>query len=155
MMDLDHEQAIELVSFTQEVRDILTPRFGSAAATEHGRVATCVRAATDAHEPHCLHAHRLVFPGLDPVNLDLVASDNIRFSGFHEAHRGFAWPGQYLYSESPTGECQVAPAPRRLPRQLLRTLMARQIGADGLADWQAHPRPDVVAASRRRLTSAA
>lgn len=152
MLDLDSEGAEELVDFTRTVRARQT-MFGyePGAITEHGRVATCVHAVTEAHEPHCLHAHRLLFPAEPTVDLRLVASDVQAFPDSLAAFHGFDWPGQYLYSEAADGSCSLAKAPRRLPRQLLRRLVAHRRGIDQAADWRAHPGLAVVEAGRRRL----
>jgi hypothetical protein len=152
MLDLDSESAAELAEFTQRVRIRQAMRgYESGAITEHGRVATCVHAVTEAHEPHCLHAHRLLFPGEPAVDLRPVASNVQAYPDSKAAFHGFDWPGQYLYSEAADGSCTLARAPRRLPRQLLRRLVAHRLGVDEAADWQTHPELAVVEAGRRRL----
>jgi hypothetical protein len=152
MLDLDNEAAEELAEFTGRVRAVLVAHaYAPAAITEHGRVAACVHALTAAHEPHCLHAHRLLFPGIPRVDLGLLASNVQSFGDFRAAHRSFNWPGQYLYSESPDGTCEIARAPWRIPRQALRRLVARSLGIEAAADWQSLPRLEIVEAGRRRL----
>jgi hypothetical protein len=152
MLDLDSKGAEELIEFTKTLRALQEVRgYEPGAVTEHGRVATCVHAVTEAHEPHCLHAHRLLFPGEPAVDLRLVASDVRDYPNSGAAFHGFDWPGQYLYSEAADGSCSLAKAPRRLPRQLLRRLVAHRIGVDEAADWRAHPGLAVVEAGRRRL----
>src|SRR5215469_11506206 len=75
MLDLDPEGVKELVEFTQRVRIRQAMRgYEPGAITEHGRVATCVHAVAGAHEPHCLHAHRLLFPGEDRKSTRLNSS---------------------------------------------------------------------------------
>lgn len=155
MFDLDEAAAVELMEFTALVRERLEQRYPAASITEHGRVAPCVHAPTAAHEAHCLHAHRLVFPGVASVDLTGDVFDVEGFEHFSAARRAFRSPGQYLYAEAPDGRCQVAAAPRRLPRQLLRTVVARELRPDVSADWRSHPRLEVVEAARQRLMLAA
>lgn len=110
----------------------------------------CISAITH-HEPHCLHAHWLLFPGAPVVDLRPIASNVEHYDSFHEAYHAFEWPGQYLYSEAPAGDCWLAPAPRAVPRQLLRRVVARSLGVEAAADWQTHPGLETVDAARRRL----
>jgi hypothetical protein len=156
MLDLDASQAHELTVFTEQGRSVLRPHFGAAVITEHGRVAPCVGEATRRYEPHCLHAHRLVFPGQDQIDLrlELPKQEILTFANFADAREGFGWPGQYRYAELPDATCQVAVAPARLPRQLFRTIMARRGGEPELASWETYPRLDEVAAARRELLGA-
>ncbi len=152
MLDVEQQHVDELVEFTARVRAMLGAcGYPPATVTEHGRVAACVHTATVRHEPHCLHAHWLLFPGAPVVDLRLVASTVKRYNSFHEARRAFDWPGQYLYSEAPGGGCWIAPARLPVPRQLLRHLVARSLGAEDAADWRAQPGLDMVEAARRRL----
>jgi hypothetical protein len=152
MLDLDRGGAEGLVEFTRLVRARQAMRgYEPGAITEHGRVATCVHAVTEAHEPHCLHAHRLLFPGENAVDLRLVGAEVESYPDALSAFEDFEWPGQYLYSEAPDGSCELARAPRRLPRQLLRRLVAHRLGDGEAADWQARPGLAMVEAGRRRL----
>jgi hypothetical protein len=152
MLDLDAAGTDELTRFTRRVRSILGARgYPPAVLTEHGRVAACVHAVTAAHEPHCLHAHRLLFPGASVVDLRLIASGVESYRDFRTARGAFDWPGQYLYSEAPDESCSIAPAPRRLPRQLLRRMVAQSLGMEFAADWRTQPGLEVVEAGRRRL----
>jgi diadenosine tetraphosphate (Ap4A) HIT family hydrolase len=75
MLDLTEDEATQLEDFTQEVRDRVSPLFGECSIGEHGRVALCVGQVTSKHEPHCMHAHRLIFPGLAALPLSPAASD--------------------------------------------------------------------------------
>ena len=153
MLDLDDEAARELVEFTSAVRGRLRPLYGNALVTEHGRVAACVAAATQRYEPHCLHAHRLVFPGAEQLDLgaEVHGCEVFRFASFAAAHDGFQWPGQYLYAEADDGSCQVAVAPSRVPRQFFRRVVAGHRDEPELADWRRHPGLDLVEAALRDL----
>ena len=156
MLDLDASSAEELIVFTDRVRSLLRLHYGEAVITEHGRVAPCVSEVTRRYEPHCLHAHRLVFPGQDQINLHVeLPEQEIRlFASFGDARKEFRWPGQYLYAEGSDGACQLAVAPRRLPRRLFRTIMARRRGEPQLASWEKHPRLEEVEAARQELVGA-
>jgi hypothetical protein len=152
MFDLGSAEADELTTFTTTVRARLSC-YGPAAITEHGRVAACVATVTARLDPHCLHAHRLVFPGLARLDIPSDSEDLnfVDFASFASARRQFDWPGQYLYAENSDGGCRVARAPQRLPRQFFRSLAADQHGTPLLADWHRRRSLDVVAAAQRKL----
>jgi len=152
MLDLGRVGAEELVAFTELVRERLSG-YGPAVVTEHGRVAACVAAATARYEPHCLHAHRLVFPGLARLSLSGIRwqENFIDYPDFLAAHRAFDWPGQYLYAEDADGACRIAPAPQQIRRQFFRSLVANKRGEPQLADWQTDPAPPALAAAQRSL----
>jgi diadenosine tetraphosphate (Ap4A) HIT family hydrolase len=156
MLDLDASQVRELALFTEHVRSVLRPHYGEAVITEHGRVAPCVGEVTRRYEPHCLHAHRLVFPGQSHIDLcvELPPQGVVTFANVGDAWAAFDWPGQYLYAERSDATCQIAAAPRRLPRQLFRTIMARRNGEPEFADWATYPRLEEVGAARRELLGA-
>jgi hypothetical protein len=153
MFDLDGEDGLELVGFTEQVRATLRPVYGEAVITEHGRVAACAAAVTRRYEPHCLHAHRLVFPGASPIDLrvELPGHEIQAFRSFSTARKEFVWSGQYLYAEDADGSCQIAVAPRRMPRQFFRTVVAASRGESEFANWQQHPRLADVEAARAEL----
>ncbi len=153
MMDLSAEEAAELEEFTAELRRRLDPLFGAATITEHGRIAACLEAGVGEHEPHCLHAHRLVFPGLEEIDVTRIATSLQwrSFVSFLEVHAGFSWEGQYLYAEAAAGDCRVAAAAGPIPRQFFRGVAARLRGEPEMADWRKQPRLDVVEAALARL----
>lgn len=154
MLDLDADAAVELQEFTTFVRSRLHGLFGPTVLTEHGRVAACVSAQTRRHEPHCLHAHRLVFTGRTKVDLLEVAPRlQVRsFASFAEAFRAVSWTGQYLYTENADGQCSVGFVEGPMPRQFLRAVIARQVGRPELADWRQRPAVDEVWAARAALS---
>lgn len=153
MLDLDEEDVAALLSFGDYVRRRLETAYGPSTMTEHGRVAPCAVRRANVHDPHCLHAHRLVFPNLRDFDLrDLAPGLNVEaFPSFREAHREFAWPGQYLLVESADRGVQIASVEGRLPRQFLRALAARQLGRPELANWRVDPGFRTIAAARRAL----
>ena len=157
MFDLDSAEAAELVDFTAEVRSRLGELYGPCVVTEHGRVSPCVAPAIRRHEPHCLHAHRLVFPGHARVDLHAIAPwlGAEHHGSFEVALRNFTWPGQYAYVEHADGSCDVAGVRRPLPRQFLRAVVAAEQGRPELADWRSFPGRERLAAAQRALGLAA
>jgi len=154
MLDLDADLADELREFTTEVRNELEGHWGPTVVGEHGRVAPCIASAARRHEPHCLHAHRLVFPG--HTKLDLRSSlPNVRVLAYESSveAEGCSWSGQYLYVEDANRRCQVGLVQGPLPRQFLRAVVARARGQAELADWRRSPRPHELDAARRLLRS--
>lgn len=152
MIDLGRDDAAELIDFTALVRARLGDLYGPCVVAEHGRVSPCLAPAVRRHEPHCLHAHRLVFPGHEHV--DLRAAPWLQtetFPSFDEAHRAFTWPGQYVYVEQPDGSCEVGVAARPLPRQFLRAVVAREQGQPELADWRNFASPAHLVPAQRAL----
>lgn len=152
MFDLDPESLLELNAFTKRVRARLRPHYGSALVTEHGRVAPCLSRLVRVHEPHCLHAHRLVFPGIDVFDLAghapwIEVSTFSDSSGAARAHPS----GQYLFAETEGGKSQVAIVSGPFPRQFFRRVVATDKGSQHLADWSMHPGWPLVHAARRRL----
>jgi hypothetical protein len=153
MMDLDDDLIDELGRFTAEVRRELERLWGPAVIGEHGRVAACVATSVRRHEPHCLHAHQLVFPGHGRLDLRAIAPlmPVAEFSSIDQAHNEFRWSGQYIYVETPDGRCQVGAVHGPLPRQFLRAIVATQQGHPELADWRSSPRPYELDAAMQKL----
>jgi hypothetical protein len=144
------------MSFTDIVRSRLEALYGSTVVAEHGRVAPCVEPGIRTHEPHCLHAHRLVFTGATRIDLAAAAPKLAvdRYADFETAHGYHTDRGQYLYVEDETG-VQVARIDGPLPRQFLRAIVALEQGRPHLADWRARPGLAEVEAARRALVSSA
>jgi diadenosine tetraphosphate (Ap4A) HIT family hydrolase len=157
MFDLNQEAAEELVEFTAKVRARLEPLYGRAVVTEHGRIAPCVGPIARRHEPHCLHAHRLVFPGQDSLDLGRVAPrmPRMAFDSYLVARSEFALVGQYVYAEQPDGQCEVGMVTGPLPRQFLRAVVASAQGRPEIADWRRYPDYETVEAAKLALVSAA
>ncbi len=155
MLDLEREMIPELERFTAEVRERLSLLTGPSVIGEHGRVAPCVGPATRRHEPHCLHAHRLVFPGHATLDLRAAAPRMPvqTFDSFRDAHAARLPTGQYVYAETPDGRCQVGQVEGPLPRQFLRAVVAMNQGRPELADWRRSPRRDEVDAASAALTA--
>lgn len=153
MLDLEEELADELTTFTELVQQRLGALWGDSVLCEHGRVAPCVAAATRSHEPHCLHAHRLVFPGHSKIDLRQAAPrmQVLEFASFSAARDSLDWPGQYVYAQAPNGPCQVGLVSGPLPRQFLRAVVAASKGQRELADWRSSPRRHELDRARQLL----
>lgn len=151
MFDLDPAAAEELARFTVAVRRRLWPLFGRVVVTEHGRVPPCLNAFVHTHEPHCLHAHRLVFTGVSEMRLGSAALGVRRFASYADARKKFRDRGQYLYLEGPDGNCELTSVSGPITRQFFRRLAAAMLGEPELADWRAHPREELMWAAARRL----
>lgn len=155
MFDLDAEEGRLLTQFTARVRNLLSPHFGPCSLAEHGRIALCVSIATKAHEPHCLHAHRLVFPSLPNLPLRLAVPDLPveTFESFDDARMRQAFPErQYLYTEDADGSCEVCFPSRPIARQLLRQLaVALRKEARDVADWRTFPNHATIETAQKAL----
>lgn len=152
MLDLSQSHVRELNDFTNLVRERLGKIYGDTVLAEHGRVAACVEPMTRAHEPHCLHAHRLVFPNIRQLELSEAAPgmEIQRYNDFELAHDYYNDCGQYLYVEDDRG-VQIGRIEGRLPRQFLRAIIALKRGCPELADWRRRPGFHEVEAARRAL----
>lgn len=153
MLDLPRTMIEPAEEFTTAVRARLAQHYGEAVIAEHGRIPPCVNGALQ-HEPHCLHAHRLVFPGLATLDLEDAGHGSLRvkhYDSFREAREKFADPGQYLYVERADGTCQVASVFGFVPRQFLRSAAAQALGTPQLADWRSYPNPNVIRAAQLLL----
>lgn len=157
MLDVSATEAEELAGFTRAVRRRLEQHYGPSLITEHGRVPPCLDQLLRTHEPHCLHAHRLVFPGVPDLDLARIVPPSrvACFNSFLGARLAFRDPGQYLYLEPSDGSCQLASVHGAISRQFFRRAVAASIGIPEWADWQVHPRHDIVAQARGRLRLAA
>lgn len=156
MLDLGQAAAEDLIHFTKMVRDRLGVLYGSTVVAEHGRVAPCVEPGVRKHEPHCLHAHRLVFTGASQIDLTSAAPKiTVRhFGDFETARDYYDDPGQYLYVEDESG-IQVGRIDGPLPRQFLRAIVALEQGRPHLADWRSRPGFAEVESARRALICSA
>jgi diadenosine tetraphosphate (Ap4A) HIT family hydrolase len=153
MFDIRDELVPELNDFTAAIRTRLARLYGPSVITEHGRIGLCELMSN--HEPHCFHAHRLVFP-VD-VDLSSVFVD-ARLRGrthqnFDAARRASRELNEYLYYERPDGVCAVADAQGCTQRQFFREAVASRLGRPELKSWRLHPRLDVVDRAKKTLAS--
>lgn len=152
MLDLAGDQVDDLIAFTDLVRKRLDALYGSTVVAEHGRIAPCVEPGVRKHEPHCLHAHRLVFTGASRIDLAAAAPkmELCRFADFETARDYYEDKGQYLYVEDEDG-VQVGRIDGPLPRQFLRAIVALEQGRPQLADWRKQPGFDQIEAAQQAL----
>lgn len=140
------------VKFTLALRNALIERHGSCLLSEHGRVPICddISGTTD---PHCFHAHFLVFPGAPNVEADASTffaqveiaqslSDALRLARAHEEY--------FLLSPNPS-KYLVMTRPGRMIRQFVRMLVAERLGRPELANWRRHANRDQALADARSL----
>jgi hypothetical protein len=154
MFDLPAPELDELDRFSAEIRQRLLADFGPAVITEHGRVAPCVAAPTRAYEPHCLHAHRLIFCGHGRLEVrDFAPAFDWRTFDSLVAAQAADDGGQYLCCEQADSTVELAPVRGPLPRQFFRRLMAAAVGRPELADWRRHRGQETIMAARRILTN--
>lgn len=150
MMDLSAPEKAELQAFEELVRQRINPRFGPYVTTEHGRVPVCINAATNRHEPHCLHAHRLLFPGISEITKHLD-SPITPWAHFEPGASSPIPSGQYLWCRHDDGRVDLASVNSPLPRQFFRSIVALERGTPELADWTAHPGWELIREAQERL----
>jgi hypothetical protein len=155
MFDLATSDLAELDRFSAAVRERLRTDFGPTIMTEHGRVAPCVAKPIRAYEPHCLHAHRLVFCGHDHLDVHRLAPgyDWATFASIADA-RAADPGGQYLCCQQADGTVELATVSGPLPRQFFRTVVAAAVGHPGLADWRERRGQGVIESARSVLVGA-
>lgn len=151
--DLEPGKRKEFTEFSQSIRIELARMFGSCIIAEHGRMPVCFR-QTGLSEPHCYHAHFLLFPGVPSV--DGLAVPYFRsiqvYSDLKGAlDRALELEGEYYLLSSAPDRFLVMEDPVRHVRQFSRALVAAAVGKPHLADWQEHPNLDDALANATRL----
>jgi hypothetical protein len=130
----------QFLDFAKTVRSRLSDRFGSCLLTEHGRVPLCID-YTGASEPHCYHAHFLLFPAARDVEAharSFFAKTEI-FTSLEAALGHARESGEYyLFSSEPT-RFLIMTRPGRIIRQFSRYLVAESLGRSELANWRRYP----------------
>ncbi len=133
----------EFLSFASKIRSALALRFGSCLMTEHGRVPACVD-VSGTTDPHCFHAHFLLFPGAPPTEERArehfktaeeagTLAQAMQLASAHEEY--------FLFSLTPE-RFVILTRPGKLARQFARFLVADALGDGSLANWRGSPRPD-------------
>jgi len=125
--------------FALGVRSQLMSKFGSCLMTEHGRLPLCVD-YSGTSEPHCYHAHFLLFPGAIDIE-QRARSFFRRTDDFVSLRSATEWTKSlqeyYLLSPTPT-RFLIMTRPGRIMRQFSRYLVAESFGQPQLADWRRH-----------------
>jgi len=153
MFDISAELVPELNDFTAAIRTQLGRLYGPSVITEHGRISLCE--IVSSHEPHCFHAHRLVFP----VEVDLMGAlvaaklQPRTHQNFNAARVASTQLNEYLYYERSDGVCVVADAHGCLQRQFFRGAIATSLGRAELKSWRRYPRLDIVERAKRTLSA--
>ena len=120
--------------------------------TEHGRVGLC-EIIGRSYDPHCIHAHRLLFPANVDLKTQLSNSDiePIVVSDFNEAKARAGHLIEYLYYESPAGEISVGAMTEAVPRQFFRSAVAHEIGRPELTSWRTTTGSESLASEAKKL----
>ena len=153
MFDIEDDIVDELETFTRHIAGRLGAVYAcSVQITEHGRVGLCSE-RQDKHEPHCYHAHRLLFPTETDFREALTESEiePLAFGSFSEARLAAGHLVEYLYCENLGEEVLVGTYGGSVPRQFFRTAIAKAVGRPELRSWRAYPRPEVVHRARLKL----
>jgi hypothetical protein len=153
MFDVPDKLVPELNDFTTSIRTRLGRAYGPSVITEHGRIGLCELLSN--HEPHCFHAHRLVFPvevDLSTVFLDARLQGRTH-QNFNAARMASTELNEYLYYERPDGVCAVANAQGCSQRQFFREAIASRLGWPELKSWRLYPRIDIVEKAKRTLAA--
>lgn len=145
-------EAPDFAAFALAVRAALIESHGSCLMTEHGRVPLCddISGTTD---PHCFHAHFLLFPGAPDVEPDArgyfagveVAPSLSDALAVAQAHNEY-----FLLSPDPS-RFLIMTRPGRLIRQFARMLVADKLGRSELANWRKYANRHQVIVNARSL----
>lgn len=152
MFDLPSEQIEQFLSFRLQVIKKLTRLYGELIITEHGRVPNCDFYDLK-REPHCYHAHQLLFPIQIDLKPDLYSAfrDKImRYGSFAEAYKSCYSANEYAYYEEINGTSYVA-QDAKYPRQYFRMLVADKIGHLERVDWHNWQGWELIDTARTKL----
>jgi hypothetical protein len=128
-------------TFVEQVRLILEGRYGSCLITEHGRVPVCAD-PSGTTDPHCFHAHFLLFPGAPPI-MEAARAHFATLRVEHclaEALRTCADLDEYFLFSPDNRTFAVMTRPGKLIRQFARLLVADSLGHPEEANWRRAPR---------------
>jgi diadenosine tetraphosphate (Ap4A) HIT family hydrolase len=148
--DNEEKKSAQFVNFATLVRSTLISRFGSCLMTEHGRLPLCIN-HSGTSEPHCYHAHFLLFPGAKSI--EERARSFFRSTQVFDSLKTALESTQnseeyYLLSPTPT-RFLIMTRPGRMMRQFSRFLVAESLGQPELANWRRHAnRNDAVSTAR-------
>lgn len=126
--------------FADRVRSILETTFGSCVLTEHGRIPVCVD-VSGTTDPHCYHAHFLLFPGVSNIE-DRAKEYFARVESACSLADAMAIAGahaEYFLISGTRDSFQVLSRPGKLIRQFARVLVADALGVPARANWRKYP----------------
>lgn len=145
MMPREYSEFCEVRS---AVRNAFLRAYGThGIAFEHGQAGSCMWRADASKnlQSLCHHAHVHLVPR--DINIRGRVSEYIQeeiavgsIGDLFEVRQKRLKGGGYLYFEDSTGRGYVYPAEGiRIPRQFLRTCVAKELGMASSADWSRHP----------------
>lgn len=108
--------------------------------TEHGRVPVCLK-DDDQHDPHCFHAHFLIFQSAEDIE-ELVASYFLERKVFYSLSDAlaFATKCENYHLFSPHSKRYVVfSGALNVPRQFFRRMISLTEGQSELFDWRDRP----------------
>jgi hypothetical protein len=137
--DAAASEAPDFLPFLSEIRSKLAGLYGQCLVTEHGRLPVCVD-VSGTSDPHCYHAHFLIFPGAPPV--ETTARSYFRkaesASSLEEALEIARSHEEYFLLSPDPHRFIIMTRPGRLIRQFARLLVAESLGSPELANWRHH-----------------
>lgn len=132
-------EATEFPTFASDIRSKLAGLYGQCLVTEHGRLPVCVD-VSGTTDPHCYHAHFLMFPGAPAV--EATARSYFRkaeyASSLEEALEIARSHKEYFLVSPDPQRFVIMTRPGRLIRQFARLLVAESLGYPELANWRHH-----------------
>lgn len=152
MADAATGESPALLDYVARIRQLLTDRYGSCLATEHGRVPVCARTSNPA-DPHCYHAHFLMLPGSPTVEQTARAYFARAFEAatLQEALTIARLHDEYFLLSPDPSYYVILTHPGRIFRQFSRWLVANALDQPQLADWRRAPMREKAAATATDL----
>lgn len=135
--DVAADQMPEFLAFASDVRARLANYYGQCLLTEHGRVSLCVD-VSGGTEPHCFHAHFLMFPGAPAVEAKArpYFARVEHASSLEEALNMARTHHEYFLLSPEPERFMVMTRPGKMIRQFARLLVAESLGRSELANWR-------------------
>jgi|GEM_PF-6070983 len=132
--------APQFVDFAESLRNVLSKEYGSCLLTEHGRLPVCTD-PSGTSDPHCYHAHFLLFPGAPDVSQTARSHFRLVHSApsLKSALKVAAKSKDYFLISPKPEEAYVMTRPGRIIRQFARVLVADALGIPTHANWRRFP----------------
>lgn len=142
----------EFLAILKAVSSVQNRLYGASIYYEHGRTGSCLPDARG--EPHCHHAHLHCVPVAYEMRREVEHDyPTETLPGWSELlERYERSPQPYLLVED-EGRPSIAVVPERIPRQYLRTLAAKHVGEEHLADWGAFQGWERISRAKETMTS--
>jgi hypothetical protein len=137
--DATASEAPDFPTFASEIRSKHAGLYGQCLVTEQGRLPVCVD-VSGTTDPHCYHAHFLMFPGVPPVETTTRAHFRKAedASSLEEALEIARTHEEYSLLSPDPHHFIIMTRPGRLIRQFARLLVAESLGSPELANWRHH-----------------